>query len=109
MDPFFVSKISYNLANNNRVKLSQSQTQLLLEYFRLNSKPSLAEREKLGYRIGISSDKIKNWFQNRRAKIKTDAKEEEFWHLKSSPQIGQVSDIKVYPGCNSFFQPRDFY
>ncbi|OQS54868.1 HD-3 [Ecytonucleospora hepatopenaei] len=93
---------------SDRVKLSVSQTNVLVSFFKNNPKPTYEERERLGSQINLSADKIKNWFQNKRAKLKIDAKDDEFWNSKRQTKITQILKTKVYPGCNNFFQPRDF-
>lgn len=108
MKTHFVSTLFAAQGKNDRVKLSASQTNVLCEFFKINSKPSLSDRERLGRQLNLTPDKIKNWFQNRRAKYKSEAKENEFWNSHNIRKIHQILDKKVYPGCNNFFQSRDF-
>lgn len=103
----FESMLTGNSNKNNRVKLSVAQTSTLLEMFKSNPIPNYIEREEIGTQLGLKNDKVKNWFQNRRAKLRLEQKEK-IWFNNRQPKIKTISKVKTYPGVNNFWQPRDY-
>ncbi|KAF9764983.1 Homeobox protein HD-9 [Nosema granulosis] len=84
-----------------RSKLSQSQKEYLTTYFEMNPRPTTQERAQISIHLGVPESKIKNWFQNRRAKERY-ASEEANLHNRF-----QNHEEKIYPRCNSLFTRRD--
>ncbi len=94
------------MGKRNRVKLDHYQTRALQEYYSRNKQPTVLEREEIASKIGIPQDKVKNWFQNQRAKEKSEKNDEYFYKRRTQSALGSVVPI-VYPGCNDLFQKRD--
>ncbi|QDS74395.1 hypothetical protein FKW77_005600 [Venturia effusa] len=57
-------------------RLTKDQHDILEEQFRLQPKPSTSTKKGYADELGVPLDKINNWFQNRRAKVKQDMKKE---------------------------------
>ncbi|GAB7366059.1 hypothetical protein MBLNU230_g7626t1 [Neophaeotheca triangularis] len=55
-------------------RLSKEQHDILEAHFRNQSKPNTNTKRGFAESLGVSLDKVNNWFQNRRAKSKQDAK-----------------------------------
>lgn len=84
--------------------LTKQQIELLTSIYMVNKKPTTFQRQEIAQRLGVNEDKIKNWFQNRRAKDKKLLRE------KSSILI-DLNDCDVdlqglYPSCNDLYRRR---
>lgn len=55
-------------------RLTKDQHEILEQHFRQQPKPSTSIKKGFADALGVPLDKINNWFQNRRAKVKQDAK-----------------------------------
>lgn len=55
-------------------RLSKSQHEMLEVEYSKQAKPSTSTKKGFAEALGVSLDKVNNWFQNRRAKSKQDAK-----------------------------------
>lgn len=55
-----------------RTRLTREQHQELEEHFQLEPKPSTNDKKIISANFGVPLEKINNWFQNRRAKVKQD-------------------------------------
>lgn len=90
---------------DGRVKFRQEQTNFLNNAYNSNSKPSSKERVLIANVVGISEDKIKNWFQNRRAKerkLKLNGP-----CLDYNPSLKEDSiENSIYPSCNDLFKRK---
>lgn len=90
--------------SSSRVKLSHAQTAMLSDFFMYNPKPGSRERQRIADQLGIGEDKVKNWFQNRRAKERQDNLEEQ----NIPKKIINIENIyKVFPQCNDLYRRRD--
>ena len=61
------------IQDGKRNRLSPEVSELLLEAFARNPRPSQDERAELSQKVGINSRNIQIWFQNRRAKLKRES------------------------------------
>jgi hypothetical protein len=57
-------------------RLTKDQHEILEQHFRQQPKPSTSTKKGFADALGVPLDKINNWFQNRRAKVKQDAKKQ---------------------------------
>ncbi|TID21512.1 putative beta-galactosidase A [Venturia nashicola] len=57
-------------------RLTKDQHDILEEQFRQQPKPSTSTKKGFADELGVPLDKINNWFQNRRAKVKQDLKKD---------------------------------
>lgn len=55
-------------------RLTKDQHDILEQHFQAQHKPSTNVKKEFATRLGVPLDKINNWFQNRRAKVKQDRK-----------------------------------
>ncbi|KAI4641622.1 hypothetical protein J4E93_007719 [Alternaria ventricosa] len=55
-------------------RLTKDQHDILEQHFLAQHKPSTNVKKEFATRLGVPLDKINNWFQNRRAKVKQDRK-----------------------------------
>ncbi|WUR02451.1 homeobox domain-containing protein 8 [Vairimorpha necatrix] len=73
-------------------KLTHENKEYLEKYFEINPNPSEQQKAKLALTFDVSICKIKNWFQNKRAKSRHNL-----------PYDECVYEEKVYPTCNSLY------
>ncbi|KAK4560298.1 hypothetical protein LTR86_005492 [Recurvomyces mirabilis] len=74
-------------------RLTKSQHEMLESEYNKQNKPSTNVKKGFAETLGVSLDKVNNWFQNRRAKSKQDAKKAAgAYHIYSSSQ-GQSSHL----------------
>ncbi|AFN82749.1 homeobox protein HD-9 [Encephalitozoon romaleae SJ-2008] len=85
--------------------LSKAQKDFLNTYFEVNPNPNIQERAYIACQSLISEKKIRNWFQNRRARERGDC--------KASPCLstfnGNASESyisKVHPTSNDLYIRR---
>ncbi|KIW06825.1 uncharacterized protein PV09_02505 [Verruconis gallopava] len=57
-------------------RLTKDQHEILERHFQAQPKPSTSVKKGFADALGVPLDKINNWFQNRRAKVKQDAKKQ---------------------------------
>jgi hypothetical protein len=57
-------------------RLTKDQHEILERHFQAQPKPSTSTKKGFAEALGVPLDKINNWFQNRRAKVKQDAKKQ---------------------------------
>jgi hypothetical protein len=55
-------------------RLTKEQHDVLEQHFQVQHKPSTLVKKDFASKLGVPLDKINNWFQNRRAKVKQDRK-----------------------------------
>ena len=72
------------IQDGRRKRLSQEESELLLEAFSRNPRPSQDERAELAQKLGMNSRSIQIWFQNRRAKLKKESNDPELFSIKTS-------------------------
>lgn len=90
---------------SKRIKLSMAQKDFLSLCFDLNPNPSAEERTYISRQTAVPEDKVRNWFQNRRAKEKGNA---DFTPCLSFSDIDSpVSHApKVHPTSNDLYIRR---
>lgn len=79
---------------------------MLTEFYNLNSRPGNSERDLLAQKLGIGIDKVKNWFQNRRAKEKKSVADANSTEYQPAPPSKRARD-KIFPSCNDLFRRRN--
>lgn len=90
-----------------RPGLSNAHIDFLTTVYSTNQKPSMRERAQLAKRLGVCVDKVRNWFQNRRARDKRVFSE----YHSSRYNISEEPEPKypaVYPNCNDLYKRRPF-
>ncbi|KAK6442902.1 hypothetical protein LTR95_000780 [Oleoguttula sp. CCFEE 5521] len=92
-------------------RLTKEQHDILETHFQSQPKPNTSVKKGFADSLNVSLDKVNNWFQNRRAKSKQDAKK----------QSGSIHVLNVQPGGHRFsmsgsdsdsspaFAPADYY
>lgn len=55
-------------------RLTKEQHDVLEQHFQVQHKPSTLVKKDFASKLGVPLDKVNNWFQNRRAKVKQDRK-----------------------------------
>ncbi|KAF4549434.1 Hypothetical protein D9617_21g096550 [Elsinoe fawcettii] len=63
-----------SLAVDVKPRLTKEQHDILESHYQQQSKPNTQTKKGFAETLGVSLDKVNNWFQNRRAKSKQDAK-----------------------------------
>lgn len=69
-------KMLHNGAADVKPRLTKEQHDILETHFQQQHKPSTSVKKSFAENLGVPLDKINNWFQNRRAKVKQDAKKQ---------------------------------
>jgi len=72
-------------------RLTKDQHEILEAHFRQQPKPSTSTKKGYAENLGVPLDKINNWFQNRRAKVKQEAK-------KAANQMQLYHSLGHHPG-----------
>ena len=75
------------IQDGRRKRLSQDESESLLEAFSRNPRPNQDERNELAHKLGINSRSIQIWFQNRRAKLKKESNDPDLFSIKSSKTL----------------------
>lgn len=106
MPPHFMNDKRKLTRDHGRVKLTIHQINVLGEFYSYNPRPGNKDRIFLAQKLGIGLDKVKNWFQNRRAKEKKDILEE------AEPETSGFTFFKkcyphLFPNCSDLFKRRD--
>ncbi|KAH9411866.1 homeobox domain-containing protein [Ordospora pajunii] len=99
--------ISFNakLKTYTKIKLSRAQRIFLNNQFDINPNPNAQQRALIADKSMISEQKVRNWFQNRRAKQKDD--------LKAAPclafhtvDLATPLPISIHPTSNDLYLRR---
>ena len=91
---------------HGRIKLSMEQIRVLSEFYNHNKRPGNRERVLLAEKLRIGIDKVKNWFQNRRAKDRKDLLEAMQQECLNKTSIKSFRP-NIYPNCNDLYRRRD--
>lgn len=89
---------------NGRAKLSTSQRDFLNACFEVNQNPTMEERMYIAQRSSVPEEKVRNWFQNRRAKEKDNADAPPCLNF-SSVDVAEAA-FKIYPSSNDLYTRR---
>ncbi|KAF9173632.1 hypothetical protein BGX21_000955 [Mortierella sp. AD011] len=74
--PYSVFVASPTPLLKRRRRLTQEESEFLLDQFRINERPTVQEREAIAKYLKLDKRTIQVWFQNRRAKLKRDERDE---------------------------------
>ncbi|KAI7902482.1 homeobox domain-containing protein, partial [Cokeromyces recurvatus] len=66
--------------SRKRTRATPEQLEILEKTFTINPSPNNRIREQLSHELGMSERSIQIWFQNRRAKVKNEAKKNTLLH-----------------------------
>jgi hypothetical protein len=90
------------IQDGRRKRLSQDESELLLEAFSRNPRPSQDERNELANKLGMNSRSIQIWFQNRRAKLKKESNDPELFSIKAlkTPEIDECVNLPAISAGN---------
>ncbi|KAF2002809.1 hypothetical protein P154DRAFT_123128 [Amniculicola lignicola CBS 123094] len=69
-------KPHHNACADVKPRLTKEQHDILEAHFQQQHKPSTSTKKGFAETLGVPLDKINNWFQNRRAKVKQDLKKQ---------------------------------
>lgn len=75
------------IQDGRRKRLSQEDSEMLMEAFARNPRPTPDERNELARQLGLNSRSIQIWFQNRRAKLKKEAHDPDLFSTKPSAPV----------------------
>lgn len=101
-------EIGYNyderdyIQDGRRKRLSQDESELLLEAFAKNPRPNQDERNELAQKLGMNSRSIQIWFQNRRAKLKKESNDPDLFSVKSmkAPEVDECINLPAVTAGN---------
>ncbi|KAI9691873.1 MAG: hypothetical protein M1822_007946 [Bathelium mastoideum] len=68
-------------------RLTKEQTDILETNFRVNPKPNTQTKREFANDLKVPLDKVNNWFQNRRAKVKQDLKKAQGMGIAAFAQV----------------------
>ncbi|KXT12469.1 hypothetical protein AC579_7335 [Pseudocercospora musae] len=90
-------------------RLTKEQHDILETEFQRQNKPSTQVKKGFAENLNVSLDKVNNWFQNRRAKSKQDAKKQQgaynLFAQQNPPALNFTSDSDTSPS----FVSSDYY
>ncbi|THY57630.1 hypothetical protein D6C99_02478 [Aureobasidium pullulans] len=100
--PHFNPAALAGLAVDVKPRLTKEQHDVLESEFRKQAKPNTNTKKRFAEILGVSLDKVNNWFQNRRAKSKQDAKKAAGAYnlLQATQQQGQQQGQQSFVGIN---------
>lgn len=83
--------------DGRRKRLSQDESELLLEAFNRNPRPNQEERNELAQRLGLNARSIQIWFQNRRAKLKRESNDPDLFSFKPPFKPSEIDECANLP------------
>ncbi|TKA81463.1 hypothetical protein B0A55_02924 [Friedmanniomyces simplex] len=90
-----------SMACDIKPRLTKGQHEMLEAEYLKQNKPSTSTKKGFAEALGVSLDKVNNWFQNRRAKSKQDAKKAagaySLFHAQQQSNQLNFSDSEVSP------------
>ncbi|MCJ1243776.1 hypothetical protein MMC30_000973 [Trapelia coarctata] len=90
----------------SRPRLTTDQTNILESKFQQDPKPPTDTKKELAQKIGLTLDKVNNWYQNRRAKAKNAKKNIETFGVLQVSESSNNWQFPEYPP--SVLQPPQF-
>lgn len=94
----------YSYSNRKKPGLNRQQIDVLLRIYAVNTKPSTLQRIEIARNLNVPEDKVKNWFQNKRAKDKKMRCDESF---RSYENFGfGESSFEIFPSCNDLYRKK---
>ncbi|KAI4728600.1 hypothetical protein E4T49_03663 [Aureobasidium sp. EXF-10728] len=99
--PHFNPAALAGMAVDVKPRLTKEQHDVLENEFRKQAKPNTNTKKRFAEVLGVSLDKVNNWFQNRRAKSKQDAKKAAgAYNMLQAQQQGQQQQQQSFVGIN---------
>ena len=92
--------------SKKKIRLTNNQLYFLKNFYLSNPRPDYEERTILSRELFINEDKIKNWFQNMRAKERKSSRNGPCLKY-SSITTSSMIDMNVFPDCNDLYKKRD--
>ncbi|KAF2428638.1 hypothetical protein EJ08DRAFT_322246 [Tothia fuscella] len=89
-------------------RLTKEQHDLLERHFQIQHKPTTSTKKGFADDLGVPLDKINNWFQNRRAKVKQDMKKQLNAYTIYSAQMAQHQQYLPPPQPLPSSTPQEF-
>ncbi|KAF2460921.1 hypothetical protein BDY21DRAFT_135406 [Lineolata rhizophorae] len=81
-----------NVCGEVKPRLTKEQHDILEAHFQQQQKPSTATKKGFADNLGVPLEKINNWFQNRRAKVKQDIKKQ----MNAFSNLYQAQQMHAY-------------
>lgn len=97
----------YNCNNKKKPGLSKQQTDILARIYAINTKPSTLQRIEIARNLNVPEDKVKNWFQNKRAKdkkIRNEMSDETFRNFDG--KYFRDFTFEIFPSCNDLYRKK---
>lgn len=99
-------KADHRGSHEAKPRLSKGQQETLEAHFQLDHRPNSNTKKNFSESLDVSVEKINNWFQNRRAKLKGDNKKHEHMWSSQNPlpihfQDSSYIDPSFYHNVNS--------
>lgn len=104
-DTYHANRIKFESQGIRRRSLANKTLMLLEEVFQKHNFPSKQTKIDISIQTGYSLSKVKNWFQNRRAREKKIAGIAASLN-KNSTTENRISEI--YPTCNSLYMRKPY-
>ncbi|KAF2656503.1 hypothetical protein K491DRAFT_372109 [Lophiostoma macrostomum CBS 122681] len=99
-------KVPHNGVADVKPRLTKEQHDILEAHFIAQHKPSTSTKKGFAETLGVPVDKINNWFQNRRAKVKQDMKKQlNQLHMGMGMGVGLYGPPQM-PSVTSQFAPH---
>ena len=98
----------YNCNAKKKPGLSKQQTDILARIYAVNTKPTTLQRIEIARNLNVPEDKVKNWFQNKRAKdkkMKNEMEEEESFRNFDGRYFNDLS-FEIFPSCNDLYRKK---
>ncbi|KAF2161847.1 hypothetical protein M409DRAFT_58912 [Zasmidium cellare ATCC 36951] len=76
MPEHFPQHVPHHMSCDIKPRLTKEQHDILEAHYQKQQKPNTNTKKGFADSLGVSLDKVNNWFQNRRAKSKQDAKKQ---------------------------------
>lgn len=107
MDGSNYSNFYYNCNGKKKPGLNKQQTDILARIYAINPKPTTHQRIEIARNLNVPEDKVKNWFQNRRAKDKKirNEMEEETYNNCDGKYFNDVYR-DIFPSCNDLYRKK---
>lgn len=96
----------HHISCDIKPRLTKEQHDILEAHYQTQPKPSTNTKKSFAESLNVSLDKVNNWFQNRRAKSKQDAKKQAgafnlFQSQQSAASVNFGSDSETSPSFTS--------
>lgn len=92
--------------SSRKSRLSRSQRDFLNTCFETNSSPNAQERAYIASQSLVSEERVRNWFQNRRARERGDWKASPCLNIIETSVFEGYDASKVHPTSNDLYIRR---